>query len=215
MEIETKKCSRCKETKPVTDFRWKRKLLNERISMCNVCDPIYRAERYQARKEHLKKLDRECKEKRRAKVAIQGVPDGDFKCIECLKNKPADEFRWLNKGLGYKISRCKDCDAIHRFYLYPEKKDNIIASNKRVYKKLRLLLESYKTGPCCDCGHTFPLEAMDFDHLDPETKIDKVSSLVYRGSKPLLLAEIAKCELVCANCHRIRTANRLKDKNDK
>lgn len=40
----------------------------------------------------------------------------------------------------------------------------------------------------------------------------KISAMVYKGSKPLLLAEIAKCDLVCANCHRIRTATREEDK---
>ena len=62
----------------------------------------------------------------------------------------------------------------------------------------------------------FPVEAMDFDHIDPTTKIDKVSAMVYKGSLPLLLAEIAKCELVCSNCHRIRTvARRKRDKETK
>lgn len=209
--MDDKECSRCHELKPITVFRWKRKKFNERISMCDICDPIYRAERYQRRKDHVLALGRACSERRREKIAREGVPDGDRRCIECLKTKPADDFRWINIALGYRAPRCKPCDAIFRSYTYPDRKADIIASNKRQYEKLRLLLDSLKTDPCCDCGKNFPVEAMDFDHIDPTTKIDKISAMIYKGSEPLLLAEVAKCELVCANCHRIRTRKRLKE----
>jgi len=53
---------------------------------------------------------------------------------------------------------------------------------------------------------------MDFDHLDPKTKVVKVSALIFEGSRQLLLDEIAKCELVCANCHRERTHQRKFEK---
>lgn len=122
-------------------------------------------------------LWREFLERRREKIAKTGVPNDDRRCIECLGIKPADEFRWTNIALGYRAPRCKPCDAIFRSYTYPDRKDDIIASNKRQYKKLRELLESLKTGPCCDCGKNFPVEAIDFDHLDSNTKIDKVSAL--------------------------------------
>jgi hypothetical protein len=50
---------------------------------------------------------------------------------------------------------------------------------------------------------------MDFDHRDPETKHKGIAQMVaYGWSLERLAAEIAKCELVCANCHRLRTAKR-------
>lgn len=61
-----------------------------------------------------------------------------------------------------------------------------------------------KDNPCADCGNRYHQECMDFDHL--HDKIDNVSVLVYRDvPMEMMLAEIAKCELVCANCHRTRT----------
>ena len=70
-------------------------------------------------------------------------------------------------------------------------------------------LRQLKAGrPCADCGGIFHPVAMTFDHLPGSTKRAEVSNLVYRGSRQLLLEEIAKCELVCANCHAIRTFNR-------
>lgn len=71
----------------------------------------------------------------------------------------------------------------------------------------RSALAELKSGPCLDCGLTFPAECMDFDHVI-EGKVDRVSQLAWNGPWDLVLEEIKKCELVCANCHRIRTKNR-------
>jgi hypothetical protein len=59
-----------------------------------------------------------------------------------------------------------------------------------------------------DCGGTFPTECMDLDHVRGD-KIDNVSSLLARTA-PMeeVIAEVEKCDLVCANCHRIRTRKR-------
>jgi hypothetical protein len=67
-----------------------------------------------------------------------------------------------------------------------------------------------KSVPCTDCGGIFPLFCMDLDHV-PE-RGPKLFRLNQCGSrKPeAVLAEIAKCDAVCANCHRTRTRNRAK-----
>jgi hypothetical protein len=66
-------------------------------------------------------------------------------------------------------------------------------------------INSLKNRPCADCGGCFPPCAMDFDHVSGD-KVDDVCGLLFdTGRWERILAEIAKCELVCANCHRIRT----------
>ena len=83
----------------------------------------------------------------------------------------------------------------------------------RVYHRARnvdrkVWLDSLKDVPCIDCGGRFPPECMDFDHVRGEKSFN-----VGHGadrSQIQLAAEIAKCEVVCANCHRIRTAGRRK-----
>jgi len=59
-----------------------------------------------------------------------------------------------------------------------------------------------------DCGGRFPPECMDFDHVrgDKDFNVSHVAKAVKNFD--LLRAEIAKCDLVCANCHRIRTRSR-------
>ena len=48
---------------------------------------------------------------------------------------------------------------------------------------------------------------MDFDHRDPMTKVRNVTRMIV-GSIDRMLAEAAKCDIVCANCHRLRTFER-------
>lgn len=62
---------------------------------------------------------------------------------------------------------------------------------------------------CTDCGYNENACALDFDHLPEFTKDCDVSYARY-SSMERLLKEIAKCEVVCANCHRVRTMKRAK-----
>ena len=73
-------------------------------------------------------------------------------------------------------------------------------------------IQNYKeTHPCTDCGDCFPYYVMDFDHLSD--KSFAISSYKNNtNSLERVREEIAKCELVCANCHRIRTYKRMKAK---
>jgi hypothetical protein len=48
---------------------------------------------------------------------------------------------------------------------------------------------------------------MDFDHRDPATKTRSVTRMIH-GSIDRMMAEVAKCDIVCANCHRLRTFER-------
>jgi hypothetical protein len=71
----------------------------------------------------------------------------------------------------------------------------------------RAKLDAIKAVPCADCKQRFPPVCMDFDHRPSETKKRDVSAMMHRPWQTVLL-EIAKCDLVCANCHRIRSATR-------
>ena len=74
----------------------------------------------------------------------------------------------------------------------------------------RAYVDAAKDVPCMDCEGRFPPEAMDFDHRDPATKEFSVSSAAHHGiGWDRILAEIEKCDIVCANCHRVRTKRRM------
>ena len=64
-----------------------------------------------------------------------------------------------------------------------------------------------KQKPCMDCGVKYPPYVMGFNHRDRRTKVDNINAMInlHGYSKDKILAEINKYDLVCANCHRIRT----------
>jgi hypothetical protein len=81
----------------------------------------------------------------------------------------------------------------------------------RKRKQYDELMIELKSSACKDCGNCFPAICMDFDHI--HSKIRNIASM-WERSKEEILVEAAKCEIVCSNCHRIRTKNR-KDANTK
>ena len=80
----------------------------------------------------------------------------------------------------------------------------------RSYMKVRraqryALLEQIKGVPCPDCAGSFPACAMQFDHRPGTTKLFNIGERYASVNEHDLLLEIAKCDVVCANCHAIRT----------
>ena len=66
------------------------------------------------------------------------------------------------------------------------------------------MITELKSVPCTDCGNSFAKEVMEFDHVRGE-KSFTISDSIHRVSIQKLLDEVAKCDVVCANCHRMRT----------
>lgn len=67
-------------------------------------------------------------------------------------------------------------------------------------------LRDLRRVPCKDCGHSFKPHQMDFDHRDPATKSFGLTwAEALLKSRAALAREIEKCDVVCANCHAIRT----------
>ena len=83
------------------------------------------------------------------------------------------------------------------------KSEKLSIAKQKAY--LAQYLRDLKTKtPCVDCGINYPYYVMDFDHVRGQ-KHANVMELVSTLSKKKIDEEIAKCEIVCSNCHRIRT----------
>ncbi|RTK95005.1 hypothetical protein EKI60_00940 [Candidatus Saccharibacteria bacterium] len=96
--------------------------------------------------------------------------------------------------------------AIRKHY-YANREKYIQKALKRK-KGIRKWLNDYKeSSACVDCKTFYPYYVMDFDHI--ADKSSNVSQLINTCSMRQIKAEIARCELVCSNCHRIRTFKRL------
>jgi len=110
--------------------------------------------------------------------------------------------------------RVREYDPEKRSKWYRERADRDpefkIKSNERNARRLaevRQFIADFKLAAGCkDCGYKRHHAALDFDHVRGEKRINVCNA----RSISAALKEIEKCEVVCANCHRIRTYVRLK-----
>src|SRR5882757_10569168 len=81
---------------------------------------------------------------------------------------------------------------------------NVSIRKKIVVERVKVFVKELKeSSPCTDCGNKYPSYVMDFDHLGD--KEYQIANMVQSGYDiPSVQKEIDKCEIVCANCHRIR-----------
>jgi len=79
----------------------------------------------------------------------------------------------------------------------------IAAIAKKRYLKNVALLDAAKKKPCTDCGGNYPPYVLDFHHVRGRKKF--TIGMKRGASWKTLEAEIKKCHLLCANCHRERT----------
>jgi hypothetical protein len=130
-------------------------------------------------------------------------------CATCGEFKSLDQFNWRNREKGYRWGTCKDCQSQQRKAWYERNKDTHIANAWKNKVNAREAARQYvwdylSSHPCIDCGETNPV-VLEFDHVRGRKK-KAVADLVREGySIAAIQNEISKCDVRCANCHRIRT----------
>jgi hypothetical protein len=132
------------------------------------------------------------------------------RCGRCGETKAFEEF---HRGRGGFQSWCKECRRIYDRTYWRRTRLRRLELRRRRQEELRKWFHDLKRNiPCADCGAHFHPVAMEWDHLPGQKKFREVSNL-FRGtpSKRRLVEEIAKCELVCANCHAVRSYERRRD----
>lgn len=104
-------------------------------------------------------------------------------------------------------SKDKEKNAEYFRRWYAKNKQTQMDRVKKYSEQVKKEVQEYKeSNPCVDCNKYYPYYVMDFDHLGDKKRT--VSALASRGSRKQVWEEIHKCDLVCSNCHRIRTHNR-------
>jgi hypothetical protein len=114
---------------------------------------------------------------------------------------------------------CANCHALRTYANLLERRRRATAEEWAPGKSLRIaaqrarwranaaMLDELRDVPCADCGRRFPPCVMQFDHRDPATKKYEVTRIITRA-RSVILAEVARCDIVCTNCHRDRTHRR-------
>lgn len=109
---------------------------------------------------------------------------------------------------------CKDCRNRQRLGYYQANLTHVRQINRKSRKHTKLqrqlkLFNILKKRRCKRCGESNPI-MLEFDHINPKHKIMNISVIISRATWPKIYAEIKKCRVLCANCHRLRTARQQK-----
>lgn len=120
--------------------------------------------------------------------------------------------------------RCKVAQPLDQFYVEAEARASVRHGKKKKMpcRSCSQRYQAERRAPrqavadkikmdagCMDCGlRPKYAQVLEFDHRPDETKLFHVSDRMTSGTMESMLAEIAKCDIVCANCHRIRTVEK-------
>ena len=132
-------------------------------------------------------------------------------CSTCGELKDAGQFSWRNRARGQKWKTCKSCQSKQRKRWYRRNKDthkqNVAEVKRRTIAEARAyVLEYLSTHPCETCGESDPA-VLEFHHRPGTNKRMRVGAMMGGGySVKKVRQEIAKCQVLCANCHRRITA---------
>lgn len=131
---------------------------------------------------------------------------------ECGLRLPLDEvhFALKNRQMHYYRADCKTCYNKKKRKPTDTEEARIERRNRQRLSRERnraLVAAHVATHPCVDCGESDPV-VLDFDHVRGEKRRNVSRMVASHFSEKNILAEIEKCEVVCANCHRRRTAKR-------
>ncbi len=132
-------------------------------------------------------------------------------CSKCNEEKTLSDFNYRNKSKGTHQAHCRECTKVYLKKHYSDNQQYYIkkaAKHTRRYEKLaqKTIFEIKLSNPCVSCGESDP-RVLDFDHIDTTDKLDNVANMVKGGySLSRILEEVEKCQILCANCHRIKTA---------
>lgn len=129
-------------------------------------------------------------------------------CTSCKESKKNSEFYERRNGTSLN-PKCKSCQSKYHRNWYKKNKGIVIQRSRKRNEEIKsrnyTIVHKIKDVPCSDCKIKYPHWIMQFDHIHSSNKEADISDLVTYASVEILLIEIAKCEVVCANCHANRT----------
>ncbi|MCI0555522.1 MAG: hypothetical protein L0287_31640 [Anaerolineae bacterium] len=130
------------------------------------------------------------------------------KCDHCKTYKDEEEFNWKFKSLGVRHKTCRECMKIFRKNWYEgdaheRHLKNVNERKQEARQFARDFVYNYLlTHPCKECGES-DVRVLEFHHTDKSGKYMAVAAMVSGGfSVERIQAEIEKCDVLCANCHR-------------
>lgn len=132
------------------------------------------------------------------------------KCIGCSQSKAIAQFNFKDKAGSRRNARCKLCSRKQVMKSYYRRRRYYVRQaairNRRHYKAVTQFIYNYLLShPCVDCGVNDP-RVLQFDHVRGRKDREVSNMLRARLSLQRIDEEIKKCEVRCANCHSVKTA---------
>lgn len=136
-------------------------------------------------------------------------------CSKCEKELELDKFSFKQKAKGTRRADCKDCFSKLTKKHYSNNKSSYLEYGRRRREKAKEFICNYLSDKkCIDCDNS-DIRVLEFDHIKTN-KFSNIADMVRQAySDNKILEEIKKCEIVCANCHRIRTSERSNNYKNK
>ena len=138
-----------------------------------------------------------------------------MKCTVCKLSKPEEDFYWQYKSKGIRSKNCKKCSNHFTKKWYWNNRERCLQKKKEWSKKRKLAIKQYlyeymSKHPCIACKENDPV-VLEFHHKNKQEKEYTVANMAISSfNLERIKKEVAKCEVLCANCHRRQTA---KDEN--
>jgi len=129
-------------------------------------------------------------------------------CVTCGTEKHEEEFNWRYKSLGIRHPTCRECQKGFRKNWYEDNKERHLKQVQDRKREARTVAREYvwkylSTHPCEQCGESDPV-VLEFHHVGGKDMA--ISEFVAGGySVVTIQAEIDRCVVLCANCHRRKT----------
>lgn len=127
------------------------------------------------------------------------------RCIRCEEDKPPEEFGWKNKAALIRAGYCRECNKEYQRKHYRKNKE-IYSQRAKDYRHTakKKLFEYMLDKSCVDCGES-RRATLQFDHVRGKKEY-AIAAMVFNYKWENTIKEIAKCDIRCANCHAIKTA---------
>jgi hypothetical protein len=207
-----KKCTRCWKVKPAEQFQ-RDDVIYTKCKYCLEVQRLSSLRRHQKRREFLLDLKIEkggscvdCGSTDLEILEFDHVIGEKIKCVRRIYN-----YQGMVEEANKTVMRCVNCHMKKLPIVIPEERGEASNKNQVFSRKYSDIARAYvnkvknDSGGCSECGwfDVNFLQVLHFDHLDLNTKSDNVCRLVQTGrSIDIIKTEIAKCRVLCANCHR-------------
>lgn len=130
-------------------------------------------------------------------------------CARCSETKASAEFSTTKGRPDGLATYCRPCTTVYQREYYHRRKEDF--TPKRAWRRAQQreqnrssMEDLLKLSKCKDCGNA-DWRVLEFDHLEGFEKLGNVGDMVRNRNWSTIEKEISKCDIVCANCHRLRT----------